>query len=259
MTSQQRQRVRTLFEQALDLNPVERTAWVRREAHDDTDVCAEVLSLLDYDRRAGHFLSEPIVGRVPELVTDDGFQPGDRLGVYTITRLLGAGGMGRVYLAVDGRLGRPVALKVLAPELTRVAKQRDRLRREARAAAALTHPGICTVYALDEIGDELVIASEFVDGRTLREEMRPGQSRSGAEVLLTARELAAAVASAHERGIVHRDLKPENVMRARDGRLKVLDFGLARIESSGPITRNPRFEPSPARSSARPPIWRPSS
>ena len=140
MTSQQRQRVRTLFEQALDLNPVERIAWVQREAHDDTDVRAEVLSLLDYDRRAGRFLSEPIVGRVPELVTDDGFQPGDRLGAYTITRLLGAGGMGRVYLAVDGRLGRPVALKVLAPELTRVATQRDRLRREASRRTPRCHP-----------------------------------------------------------------------------------------------------------------------
>jgi serine/threonine protein kinase len=106
--------------------------------------------------------------------------------------------------------------------------QRERLRREARAAAALTHPGICTVYALEEIDGELYIATEFVDGWTLAEEIRSANRPGREEILRTARELAAALASAHAIGLVHRDLKPDNVMRARDGRLKILDFGLAR-------------------------------
>jgi protein kinase-like protein len=134
-----------------------------------------------------------------------------------------------VYLASDARLGRTVALKALAPHLVRDAGQRERLRREARAAAALSHPGICTVYALEEIDGDLFIASEYVDGRTLREEIESGRRPGPAEVMATARELAAALAAAHEIGIVHRDLKPDNVMRTRDGRLKILDFGLARL------------------------------
>jgi hypothetical protein len=118
-------------------------------------------------------------------------------------------------------------LKALPPEVTRDAHHRERLRREARAAAVLTHPGICTVYALEEIDGQLYIASEYVDGHTLRDEIDNGQ-RPGPDTLLrTARELAAALASAHRRGIVHRDLKPENIMRTSDGRLKILDFGLA--------------------------------
>jgi serine/threonine protein kinase len=159
--------------------------------------------------------------------------PGTVLGSYTIVRELGRGGMGRVYLASDARLGRTVALKALAPQLTREPAQRERLRREARAAAILTHPGICTVYALEEIDGELYIATEYLEGRTLREEMNSGKRPSTEHVIATARELAAALGSAHAKGVTHRDLKPENVMRIADGRVKILDFGLARIE--GPV------------------------
>jgi hypothetical protein len=140
--------------------------------------------------------------------------------------------MGRVYLATDSRLNRTVALKALAPHLLRDPLQRERLRREARAAAGLTHPGICTVFALEEIDGELYIAAEYIDGRTLGEEIRSNRRPSEDEILRTAREVAAALAAAHAAGIAHRDLKPDNVMRARDGRLKILDFGLAR--SQGP-------------------------
>ena len=110
--------------------------------------------------------------------------------------------MGRVYLATDARLGRTVALKALAPHLVRDPAQRERLRREARAAAALTHPGICTVYALEEIDGDLYIATEFVDGHTLARGDPVGAPPPARRVLRTARELAAALASAHARGIV---------------------------------------------------------
>jgi serine/threonine-protein kinase len=139
--------------------------------------------------------------------------------------------MGRVYLASDSRLGRQVALKALGPDLTRNPVQRERLRHEARAAAGLTHPGICAVYALEEIDDNLFIAAEFVDGATLREEIASGRRPTAAEIIRTAREIASALAEAHAHGVIHRDLKPENIMRTRDDRVKILDFGLARLES----------------------------
>ena len=233
MTSDQHRRVRDLFETALDRDTnagVE--SWVAREAADDPIVRDEVLSLLAHHSRAGEFLSQPVADGAPHLLADDDALPvGAVVGTYTIVREIGRGGMGRVYLATDATLGRTVALKALAPHLVRDPAQRERLRREARAAASLTHPGICTVYALEEVDGDLFIATEFVDGRTLREEIQGRQPRSSADVVRTAQDLARALAAAHAKGIVHRDLKPDNVMRTRDGRLKILDFGLARIDS----------------------------
>jgi predicted Ser/Thr protein kinase len=230
MTPEQLRRVRDLFEMAVERDPAGVFAWVESEAADDSTVRAEVLSLVQHHSQAGAFLSEPIVECAPDLLADDGpLEAGAVVGVYTIVRELGRGGMGRVYLASDSRLGRTVALKALAPHLTRDPSQRERLRREARAAASLTHPGICTVYALEEIDGDLFIASEFVEGHTLGEEIRSGRRPSREDLLRTARELAAALANAHAKGIVHRDLKPDNVMRGPDGRLKILDFGLARV------------------------------
>jgi len=233
MTPEQRRRVRDLFEAALEREPAaDAIAWVALEADQDPIVRDEVLSLLTHHSRAGAFLSEPIADRVPQLLVDDEpLPPGSKVGAYTIVRELGRGGMGRVYLASDERLGRTVALKALAPHLVRDPLQRERLRREARAAAGLTHPGICTVYALEDVDGDLYIASEFVDGHTLGEEIRSGRPPVVSEMIRTARDLADALGSAHVGGVVHRDLKPDNVMRTTDGRLKILDFGLARIDA----------------------------
>ena len=230
MTPEQRQRVRELFEAAIDRPSSEIAAWLEA-AVTDTAVRAEVLSLLEHHSRAGSFLDDPIALRAPHLLASDQALPaGSTVGPYTIVREIGRGGMGCVYLATDGRLGRTVALKALAPELRRDPLHRERLRREARAAAGLTHPGICTVYAFEEIGEDLFIASEYVDGRTFRHEISAQTGPSPREIACTARELATALASAHAKGITHRDLKPENVMRTSDGRVKILDFGLARID-----------------------------
>jgi serine/threonine protein kinase len=241
MTADQRRRVCELFEAALEREPpTDVDRWIAREAADDPIVRDEVLSLMAHHSRAGQFLSQPIADHLPELLADDEPLPaGSKVGSYTIVRLLGSGGMGRVYLASDERLGRTVALKALAPHLVSDPSQRERLRREARAAAGLTHPGICTVYALEEVDGHLYIASEFVDGHTLGEEIRSGRVPSSDGILRTARDLAEALASAHAKGVVHRDLKPDNVMRTNDGRLKILDFGLARIDApdrTGPAT-----------------------
>ena len=243
MTPEQRRRVRDLFEAALErAGEVE---WIANQAADDPEVRDEVLSLVEHHSKAGGFLSRPIADEVPDLLADEeGLAPGASVGAYTIVRELGRGGMGRVYLATDARLGRTVALKALAPHLVRDPSQRERLRREARSAASLTHPGICTVYALDEVDEVLYLATEYVDGVTLGEEIRSGHHPSADEILRAARELAAALASAHAAGIVHRDLKPDNVMRTRDGRLKILDFGLARIvqDQATAETLEPRHE-----------------
>ena len=235
MTPDQQRRVRDLFEAAIDRDPVGVDSWIACEAADDQIVRDEVLSLLDHHSRAGAFLSHAIADAAPDLLRDEPLADGAKAGSYTIIRELGRGGMGRVYLARDERLGRTVALKAIAPHLIRDPMQRERLRREARSAARLSHPGICTVYALEEIDGELYIATEFIDGHTLREEIASGRHKSAAEVARTARDLAAALASAHASGVVHRDLKPENIMRARDGRVKILDFGLARIDAAAAL------------------------
>jgi predicted Ser/Thr protein kinase len=240
VTSDQWRRARDLFEQALD-QPVGRAeSWLDAQ-RDDPELVAEVRSLLNHHTRAGAFLDGTVTDRLPELLVDGPrFEAGTSIGAYVVKREIGRGGMGRVYLATDTRLGRDVALKVLPPHLVQQPSQRERLRREARAAAALNHPNICTVYALEEIDDDVVIAAEYVDGRTLRDEIEAGPSRSSGEILQTARDLAEALAAAHARGITHRDLKPENVMRAADGRLKVLDFGLALTSSSDGHLGEPR-------------------
>jgi len=224
------QKVREVFEAALDEAPANPQDWLDKRALDSA-VRREVLSLLEHHSRAGSFMLESIVDRVPDLLEEDApLEPGAVIGHYTIEREIGRGAMGRVYLAVDSKLGRRIALKALAPHLTGDPSHRERLRREARAAAALTHSGICTVYALEDIDGQLFIASELVDGHTLRDEMSRPDRPSASAIAATARELADALASAHAAGITHRDFKPENVMRHSDGRLKVLDFGLARLD-----------------------------
>ena len=154
--------------------------------------------------------------------------PGTHLGRYEIRSKIGEGGMGEVYLAQDGKLDRKVALKILPAD---VASNQDRMRRfvqEAKAASALNHPNIITIYEIDQTDSVSFIAIEFIDGETLRERM----GRSGiklSEVLDVTTQIASALAAAHTAGIVHRDVKPENVMLRADGIVKVLDFGLAKL------------------------------
>ena len=152
---------------------------------------------------------------------------GDRLGPYEIKALLGAGGMGEVYRGRDTRLGRDVALKVIAPERVADPAARRRFELEARAASALNHPAIVTVYDVGETDGVSWIAMEWVEGRTLRQEL-DGSDMPLRAALSIARQVAEGLAAAHAKGIVHRDLKPANVMLAEDGRAKILDFGLAR-------------------------------
>ena len=170
---------------------------------------------------------------------------GTKLGPYEIQSLLGAGGMGEVYRARDTRLGRDVAIKILPNSLTH---DQDRLRRfeqEARAVAALNHPNLLTVFdvgtaplgapatAANGSADSPFIVSELLEGTSLRERLAAGALRERRAVEY-AIQIAQGLAAAHERGIVHRDLKPENVFVTNDGRVKILDFGLAKLTETAP-------------------------
>ncbi|HET6890833.1 MAG TPA: serine/threonine-protein kinase, partial [Pyrinomonadaceae bacterium] len=147
---------------------------------------------------------------------------------YRIDSLIGKGGMGEVYLAHDTRLGRQIALKLLLPELTLHTKGVRRFQQEARAASALNHPNILTIHEIGQTDDVHFIATEFVEGVTLREHMK--SRRLGLpEVLDVGVQIATALSAAHTAGIAHRDIKPENVMIRRDGLVKILDFGLAKL------------------------------
>ena len=155
-------------------------------------------------------------------------QPGAHFGHYAVNRRIGAGGMGEVYSARDEILGRQVALKLLTGDLT---SDRDRLRRfeqEARATSALNHPNILTIYEIGKTDSLNYIASELVDGMTLRELLARGRPHL-IETLDIAIQVTAALSAAHANGIVHRDIKPENVMVRKDGLVKVLDFGFAKL------------------------------
>jgi len=154
--------------------------------------------------------------------------PNTMLAHYSIVRKIGAGGMGEVYLAQDKKLDRKVALKILPDE---VASNQERMRRfvqEAKAASALNHPNIITIYEIDEIDSRHFIVTEFIDGETLRQRMKHGHSKLN-DLLEIAIQAAGALAAAHAAGIIHRDIKPENIMVRRDGYIKVLDFGLAKL------------------------------
>ena len=153
---------------------------------------------------------------------------GATLAHYRLADRLGAGGMGEVYAAEDTKLERRIALKILLPALAGDPLRLERFRREARAVAALNHPNIVTIHSVEEDRGVHFLTMELVEGETLRQRLRRG-GLTLAELLELAVPLADAVGAAHERGITHRDLKPENVMVTRDGRVKVLDFGLAQL------------------------------
>ncbi len=158
---------------------------------------------------------------------------GKQLGAYRILRSLGAGGMGHVYLALDTRLGRHSALKFLPHRLLADPAALQRLEQEARAASALNHPNILTIYEIGEVANELFIASEFVEGITLRGAIQRGTVDPDMAIRI-AIQIASALLAAHSAGVVHRDLKPANVMVRPDGYVKVIDFGLAKVAGESP-------------------------
>lgn len=231
MDAERWRRVNDLFHAALERDPGGRDDFLAEACAGDEALRAEVASLLRLRSGPG-VVDRPAVEADPGLLAAAG-DPliGRRLGPYEVAALLGRGGMGVVYLGHDTRLRRPVAIKALSPAFTHDGRMRARLRREAMAAAALSHPGVATVFALEEFEEQLYLVQEFVSGRTLRAVMNERAGRmAAAEIVGVALDVARALAAAHAHGVLHRDLKPENVLRTPDGGIKVVDFGLARFE-----------------------------
>jgi Tol biopolymer transport system component len=236
------QKVDELLDGALDRSPEERSRWLAEVCGGDVELRREVERLVafaeaeDGPLRPEEVFGAPIFEEVArELERGSAMrqvQVGDQIGPYRLVELLGKGGMGRVYAAEDGKLGRRVALKVLPPEAAS-RERRARFEREAKAVAALNHPNIVTLYSIEEEGDVFFLTMELVTGTTLGETIHEG-GLPLKKFFQIAIPIADALATAHERGVVHRDLKPGNVMIGADGRVKVLDFGLAKLEGDGP-------------------------
>jgi len=240
------QHVNALFHAALELDGAAREALLQQTSQTDPDLAQEVRSLLARHSPEETFLEVPAWAVAADLIADDASSlVGKQIGAYRIVGEIGRGGMGVVYSARDERLDRMVAVKALPPEYTSDRRHRDRLAREARAAASFTHEAIATVFALEEVDGELFIVSELVPGETLREELRSGPVPPN-RLLPTLIEIASGLQAAHARGIIHRDLKPENIIRRPDGHIKILDFGLARISDPRVPTMTRLTEPGVA-------------
>ena len=230
MTPERWQRIKELFRGALERAPGERPAFLDAACVGDAEARAEVESLVAAHEREGEFIDAPAARLAAEMLADgqNELEAGRRVGSYEIVSTLGEGGMGKVYLARDTRLGRNVALKLLPDFFTRDAERVRRFEQEARAASALNHPNILTIHEIGQEGASRFIATEYVEGKTLRERLRRGRVPL-AEALDIATQVAAALAAAHAARVIHRDIKPENLIVRTDGYVKVLDFGLAKL------------------------------
>jgi hypothetical protein len=218
-----------VYAAALQRDPEERDEYLSRACAGQPELRAKVAALLR--AHSEDFLEDEGVPAATMPPGRRGAIEGTAIGPYLVRRELGHGGMGVVYLAEDTRLSRRVALKALPPDVGSDPTRRERLRLEARAAAALSHPGIATVYALEEIGNDLYLATEYVPGETLRALLGSGPLPV-ARVVTIGAQLSRALAAAHSAGVIHRDVKPENVMRTPSGAVKILDFGLARMDGA---------------------------
>jgi eukaryotic-like serine/threonine-protein kinase len=230
MSPERWKQVNELFHSAVEREPAHRAAFLDQACADDQELRREVESLIRSHEDTNSFIDAPAFEASTQLFAEEKpeFTAGQRIGHYKILSMLGRGGMGEVYLAQDNKLGRKVALKLLPASFTRDQERVRRFEQEARAASALNHPNILTIYDVDEVEGIRVIATEYIEGKTLREHIADKKLELS-EALDLATQVASALSAAHQAGIVHRDIKPENIMLRPDGYLKVLDFGLAKL------------------------------
>jgi len=228
MTPERWQQIKAVLEEALERDPLERESYLDEACAGDSALRAEVDALIDSHARSGDFIESPAYELLADSLTQTELGPGNSIGSYEIISRLGSGGMGDIYLAEDTRLGRKAALKTLPAHFTKDPERVRRFQLEAKAASALSHPNIITIYEIGQLDHLHYIVFEFIDGQTLRQHIATAPLTI-AESLHIASSVAAALLAAHEAGIVHRDIKPENVMLRADGFVKVLDFGLAKL------------------------------
>ncbi|HEY0460667.1 MAG TPA: protein kinase [Pyrinomonadaceae bacterium] len=233
MSPERLKKVEEVFHAALELAPGSRESFVRESCGGDNELRAEVESLLAFEN--GHY---SVIDTPPDKIAaalvnerEAGEIAGSFINQYKILSILGKGGMGTVYLAEDTRLERRVAIKMLAGDLANDATRLERFFQEARAASALNHPNILTVHEIGETGGTHFIVTEFIKGRTLQHYLAE-EKPTVAGVLEIAAQIGSALSGAHASGIIHRDIKPDNIMVRRDGIVKVLDFGIAKLSDA---------------------------
>lgn len=229
MTSDRWQQIEQLYHAALEREGNQRAAFLKNACAGDDALRREVESLLAHEKGVGSFLEAPALEAAAKMLGKDASRSlvGRRIGSYQVLSLLGAGGMGEVYEARDSKLGRNVAIKVLPAAFEHDAERLARFQREARMLAALNHPNIATIYGLEQSEGVHYLVMELVAGHTLAERASAG-ALSIEEALKIGGQIAEALEAAHEKGVIHRDLKPANVKVTPEGRVKVLDFGLAK-------------------------------
>lgn len=228
-------RLEDLFHQALELRPDERSKFVNDTCGEDPDLIYELKSLLASCDTSDDFVQDVLHEAARDFITGTNtaiLTDGALFADYKIIRPLGTGGMGQVYLAEDMRLRRKVALKVLRRRYLEEPQTISRFKQEAFAASALNHPNILTIFEVGECNGTHFIASEFVDGLTVREKMSSGPLEMN-EAIDIAMQIATGLTAAHAIGISHRDIKPENIMVRKDGLVKILDFGIAKLGRRG--------------------------
>ena len=239
MTPARWQQAKAIFHSVLDLAPGERSAFLSEACEADEALRKEVESLIASHEKDGSFIDSPAYEVAAEILTNDPeLRAGQMIGHYQILSTLGKGGMGEVYLAQDTKLSRKVALKVLPGAFTRDQERLQRFKQEARATSAMNHPNILTIFEIGEADGRHYITTEFIEGQTLGQRIAAGPLKLG-ETLNIAEQITSALSAAHGAGIVHRDVKPENIMIRRDGIVKVLDFGLAKLAQNQPLRSGP--------------------
>src|SRR5687768_11859524 len=228
MTPERWQQLKQIFQSVLERKPAERSAFLNEACAGDPALRNEVESLIASHDQAGDSIEAMAAEAATEMLENERAIVGRQIGHYQVLSRIGRGGMGEVFLAQDTRLGRKVALKLLRRDFTGNEERLRRFRQEAQAASALNHPNILTIHEIGQEGSLHFIATEYVEGKTLREALS-GTRMSLGQVLDIAAQVASALAAAHQAGIIHRDIKPENIMVRTDGYVKVLDFGLAKL------------------------------
>src|SRR5213596_3072147 len=243
MTPAQLQTIEEIFYAALEQDSDDVARFLETTCEGDELLRGEVEGLLASRQRVGSFIETPAVGIATRIIRNGqaDLLVGQTFGHYKISKLIGSGGMGEVYLATDVKAGRKAALKLLPMRFTGDAERLKRFEQEAHAVVGLNHPNILTIYEIGEDHSTHYIASELIEGETLRERLAHGRMQLS-EAVDVAIQVASALAAAHQAGIVHRDIKPENIMLRPDGYVKVLDFGIAKLaEQEVPVT-TPRDE-----------------
>lgn len=235
------EQVQSVFLRALDLDAEERERFLDDACAGDGELRRDVESLIAHDAASGERIAEAIEGTARSLVESDAVQPGTTLGDYEVLKLIGSGGMGEVYQSRDTRLARDVAIKVLPAYVSDDPERLRRFEQEAQAAAALNHPNILAVHRMGTYRGAPYMVSELLDGSTLRQLLVRGPlpARKAIEYGV---QIARGLAAAHDKGIVHRDLKPENLFVTKDGHVKILDFGLAKLAESASTAEEPGTE-----------------